>query len=321
MPRLAVSALILGLLVGTTTAFGVAEVLKLERSPIKRVRLAKVLSPTCDCRHADARLAFRLRRTDVFDAFVVDADGDPVRTLAEGTRRPPGWVMLRWDGRTDDGAVALDGAYRLRVHFPEEDRTITDPKTLRLDSRAPEIQLVSMAPRELSPDGDAMHDAAAIVWRSDEAARPLVLVDGEVAFRGRMTDAGTAAVTWDGTAHGTALAGGRYLVAVAARDAAGNVSAPTAPVMVLIRYIDVRESVVRARDGFVRIHVQTDAARYDLEIFRPGRPGQPLVLAGPNEPGPTLVRLAPNMRPGRYVLRVTANGHHDDVSVVVRKRS
>jgi hypothetical protein len=27
------------------------------------------------------------------------------------------------------------------------------------------------------------------------------------------------------------------------------------------------------------------------------------------------------MRPGRYVLRVTASGHHDDATVVVEKRS
>jgi hypothetical protein len=60
--RLAVSALVLGLVVGTTAAFGVAEALKLERSPIGRVRLGHVLSPTCGCRHAGIRLAFRLRR-------------------------------------------------------------------------------------------------------------------------------------------------------------------------------------------------------------------------------------------------------------------
>jgi hypothetical protein len=319
--RLAVWALLLGLLVATTTAFGVAEALKLERSPLARVRLARALSPNCGCWHAQARLAFRLRRAEVLNAVVVDADGNPVRTLLEGSRRPRGLVKLRWDGRTDAGTVAPDGAYRLRISFPDEGRTITPARTVRVDSQPPQVELVSLAPRRLSPDGDGTGDVAAIVWRSDEAARPLVLVDGEVALRGRKTDAGTATVMWDGTQHGTQLPAGRYLVALAARDAAGNVSAPTRPIPIRIGYIDVRESVVRARGGLVRVHVRTDARRYDLEIFRRGHPGAPLVLSGPNEPGLAVVRLAPNMPPGRYVLRVTANGHHDDVSVIVGRRS
>jgi hypothetical protein len=315
--RLAVWALLLGLLVATTTAFGVAEALKLERSPLARVRLARALSPDCGCWHAQARLAFRLRRAELLDVVVVDADGNAVRTLVDRSRHPRGLVKLRWDGRTDAGTVAPDGAYRLRISFPDESRTITPARTIRVDSRPPEVELVSMAPRRLSPDGDGTRDAAAIVWRSDEEARPLVLVDGEVAFRGRKTDAGTATVTWDGTQHGTPLPAGRYVVALAARDTAGNVSAPTKPVPVRIRYIDVRERVVHARGGVVRIHVRTDARRYDLEIFRRARPGTPLVLSGPNEPGLAVVRLAPSMSPGRYVLRVTADGHHDDVSVLV----
>ena len=321
MRRVAISALVLGLLVATTAAFGVAEALKLERSPVGRVRLTHVLAPTCGCPHASALLAFRLRRANIVDAAVIDADGNPVRTLAAGSRRRRGPVVLRWDGRTDDGAVVPDGAYRVRLDFPDEDRMITLPNAVRVDTQAPEIELVSLAPRRLSPDGDGINDAAAIVWRSGERALPLVLVDGVVAFAASMTDPGTAAVEWDGGAHGEPLAAGRYLVALAARDVAGNVSAATGAIAVRIRYISIRESTVRARHGFVRFHVSTDAQRYTSEVFRRGRPGEPLVSVGPNQPaGAARLRLAPNMRPGRYVLRVTANGHSDEAIVIVPAR-
>jgi hypothetical protein len=213
-----------------------------------------------------------------------------------------------------------DGAYRVRLDFPDEDRTITLPNPVRVDTQAPAIELVSVAPRRLSPDGDGIRDAAAIVWRSDERARPVVLVDDVVAFAGRTSEPGTAAVEWDGTAGGEPLAAGRYLVSLAARDVAGNLSTATEAVAVRIRYISLRESTVRARHGFVRFHVLTDAQRYTAEVFRRGHPGEPLVSAGPNEPGAAVLALAPEMAPGRYVLRVTANGHGDEAIVIVPAR-
>jgi hypothetical protein len=319
--RYAVTALILALLVGTTTAFALTQALKLERSPITRARLDHVFSPTCGCRRSTAHLAFRLRSADTLDLVIVDADGAPVRTLAAAAQHARGLVSVRWDGRDDNGALVPDGAYRLRVHLADDRRTIVVPTRMRVDTQAPEVELVSVAPRRLSPDGDGIRDTAAIVFRSDERARPLVLVDGVRAFAGRRTGPGSGTLVWDGTAQGKPLPAERYLVSLEARDRAGNVSTLTADVGVRVRYIEVAPSRLRGRPGdSVPFRVRTDAQRFDGKLFRRSRPGRSVSLLGPAEPGAALLRLPPNIRPGRYVLRVEANGHRDDALVIVRAR-
>jgi hypothetical protein len=318
--RVAVTGLVLGLLAATTVAFAVTEALKLERSPITRVRASGVVAPTCGCSHAVARLAFRLRRADTLDLVMVDVEDDPVRTLAVGSRRTSGRVVLRWDGRDDDGTVVPDGSYRLRVHLAHDRRTILVPNAVRVDTEPPAVELIGLKPRRISPDGDGRADATTITFRVSERARPLVLVDGAVVHVGKPVRAGTREVVWDGKRGHRPLGAGAHSLALAARDTAGNVSSPTESVTFRIRYLRLRESTVRARRGFLRVHVLTDARAYEWELFRRGKPGRPLVAAGPRRPGPALLRLPAKVRPGRYVLRVTANGHSDDAVVIVGSR-
>lgn len=321
MRRYAVTALVLALLVGTTTAFALTQVLKLERSPITRARVDHVFSPTCGCRQSTARVAFRLRRADTLDLVIVDAAGAPVRTLAAAASHARGPLAVRWDGRDDEGAIVPDGTYRLRVHLAEDRRTIVVPDRIRVDTQPPELELVSFAPRRLSPDGDGIRDSAAIVFRSDERVRPRVLVDGVGAFAGRRTGPGSAEVVWGGTARGRPLPAGGYLVSLEVRDRAGNVSTPTTGVGVRVRYIEVVPSTLHGRPGdSVPFRVLTDAQLFDGKLFRQSRPGRPVSLWGPAEPGAALLRLPRNIRPGRYVLRVEANGHRDDALVIVRAR-
>jgi hypothetical protein len=314
-------ALVLALLVGTTTAFALTQALKLERSPVARARIDPVFSPTCGCSRAMARLAFRLRREDTLDLDVVDADGDPVRTLATDEQRARGSVVVRWDGRDDQGELVPDGSYRLQVHLEHDRRTIVIPDRVRVDTQPPEVELVSIAPRRFSPDGDRKNDSAAIVFRSDERVRPVVLVDGARAFAGELTRAGSGEVLWGGTVDGGPLSAGAYLVSLEGRDRAGNVSAPTGAVSVRVRYVQLTPSVLRGRPGdLVPYRVRTDAERFDGSLFRPGRADRPVALWGPAETGRSLLRLPLNIRPGRYVLRVTANGHSADAVVLVRAR-
>lgn len=222
--------LVLALLVGTTTAFALTEVLKLERPPVALPRFSAVFSPTCACRRETARLAIRLRRADKIDAAILDADGDPVRTVAAGARAAAGRNVFRWDGRNDAGAVVPDGAYRLRLRFADAGRTILIPDVIRVDTVPPKAELVSLAPRRISPDGSRTR----IVLRLSERARTLVLANGELVFRGAFRDAGTVTLVWDGTARGRPLSPGRYVVTLEARDPAGNISAPTEGITVRV---------------------------------------------------------------------------------------
>ena len=222
--------LLLALLAGTTTAFALTEALKLEQSPVSRPRFKSVFSPTCACPQETARLAVRLRDADTIDAVIVDGDGNPVRTLASGERHAPGRMVFRWDGRDDRGEVVPDGTYRLRLHFAEADWTILIPDTVRVDTRPPTIQLVSLEPRRLERGGEG----ATIVVRLAERARPLLLANGELVLRGPVGNAGLVRLTWDGTVEGHSLSRGRYAITLEAEDRPGNVSAPTEPVIVRI---------------------------------------------------------------------------------------
>jgi hypothetical protein len=74
----------------------------------------------CDGRNSGSTtISFYLDRTDDVDVYVVNANGDIVRTVATG-RHMPRYVrnpygVFHWDGRLSDGRVAPDGSYYFRV--------------------------------------------------------------------------------------------------------------------------------------------------------------------------------------------------------------
>jgi hypothetical protein len=316
--RVAITALVVGLLVGTTAAFAITQALKLERSPIKAPRFSRAFSPTCDCPQSTARLAFQLRRADSLDIDLVDGDGERVRRLEDGARHGDGRVEVSWDGRDDDGEVVPDGAYRLRVHLDDDRRTIVIPNRIRVDTEAPRIQVVRVAPRAISPDGDGVNDFVSIRARVSERALPLVLVDGDLADRGRWMNRGRTSVRWPGTVHGHPLEAGTYDLALRARDTAGNVSAPIAAGFARIRFVEVAPSRLQARRGGVlRFHVETDAAKFRVRLFRLGDLRNP-VLSRQGDSANLALPLPRRIRPGRYLLRVTAVGRDDDVPVLIR---
>jgi FlgD Ig-like domain len=319
--RIAVTVLVLTLLAGTTVAFVLTEELKLERSPITRPRLDRVFGPTCSCPQRTARLVFRLRRADTIDAVIVDADGAAVRTLASGRRYAPGRLVFRWDGRNEDGAVVPDGPYRLRLRFAQERRTIVVPNVVRVDTEPPAVELVSLAPRVLSPDGDSRRDTARVAFRLGERARPLLLVDGRQAYRARVHAARSAAFRWPGTVAGRPLPAGRYTVTLRAQDLAGNVSEPTPATAVAIRYVELAQDSLRARRGGVlRFRVLTDAEQVRWALWPRGGTARRPLLTGAASPADVAVQLPARIRPGRYVLRVGASGHGAEAAVVVRAR-
>ncbi len=219
--------LLLALLAATTTAFALTEVLKLERTPISRPRFNVVFSPGCSCSRDSARLPIRLKKAETIDAAIVDSEGEEIRALAAASPREPGRTVLLWDGKDDRGAVVPDGIYRLRLHFERSNRSIVVPNPIRVDTRAPSIELVSVAPRAPMPA-----EEVTVAARSDERARLLVYANGELVARSRLGDPGVLRLTWDGTARGRPLAPGDYALTLAVRDRAGNISDQTVAVPV-----------------------------------------------------------------------------------------
>lgn len=134
MRRIAVTLFVVALLGGTAAAFAVTQVLKVEGQAISQPRVTKRFAPAARCGPRKATFTFKLHRSNAIDADVVDADGQAVRILATGMTRRRGWIRLTWDGSRNDGARASDGEYRLRLHLSREDRTITIPKAVLLES-------------------------------------------------------------------------------------------------------------------------------------------------------------------------------------------
>ncbi len=209
-------AVVAVLIAASGGAFVRAEQLKLERSPVATPRITKHLSTTCKpgphCVRT-AALGFALRTPATLELTLLDSGGHIVRTFtpAGGRRYPAGRVTLRWDGRTQNGAPAADGRYRLRVDLLSLGRAITIPDPVVLDTAPPTLTL-------LSPPGQVpVHYHVSEQARIYLSIRPAGGSPGTI-LRGRH---GHVAVPARDRLPGARMT----LVAV---DAAGNVSAPLA---------------------------------------------------------------------------------------------
>jgi hypothetical protein len=303
--RLAPTLLVAFLLAGTAVAFAVTQGLKLEKSPVFATRFADVFGPSLE---PPGTLRFKLRKRDTVTATVVDADGHPVRTLLDHEQRRPGRITLPWDGRTDTGAVAPEGKYRLRVRLADRRGTIQIPTEFRLDSSPPKLSVSGRVRSVFSPDRDGHADRVVIRYRTDEPARAILTVNGRQAEYGKLRERLARSADWVGKIEDRKLPPGRYVLRLRAEDAAGNLSPPSRAYVVRLRYIEIDAPQLVARAGTrFRVPVDTDAKRVRWR------------LAGRSGVGPARsLRVRAPARPGRYRLYVSVREHADLTHVVVR---
>ncbi len=302
------------LLVGSAVAFGVAERLKVERSPVTGTDVDKVFSPVCRCPQRRASIAFRLLRADRLKLSLLDDEGHEVRTLVAGERLARGLHEFFWNGRDDDGQLVVEGRYRPKVDLGRADRTIVLPNPIRVDMTAPVVRVVSVKPRTLSPDGDGRGDIVRIRYRANERVRGLLLVNGRVRVVSRSQRPGGVLQWLGGSANGGTLRPGMYRLAVQARDLAGNVSKRMAAAVVTLRYIHLEDGMVAAAPGErLRLRVDTDASRVRWILRR----GSSVVDRGIAR---RTIRLRAPATPGRYVLVAEAAGHPARTLVAVHRQ-
>jgi flagellar hook capping protein FlgD len=99
--------------------------LRREGLVIDTIHLTPSFSPGCHCQGDRATISFRIKGPDAIDLDVIDADGERVRRLAENRELQDRVVtVFHWNGKTDAGSLAPPGAYTLRVHERDRDRTI-----------------------------------------------------------------------------------------------------------------------------------------------------------------------------------------------------
>ncbi len=292
--RVLVAIVVAVLLGGSAAAFALTEQLKLERSPVYRTHVGKLLGPNCNCALRRIPIQFVLRKPGRISLVVVDSGGHVVRTLLGSGVRPRGLQTFSWNGRDDAGQVVPAGTYKPRLHLSREHRTILMPNPITVDPTPPRITGASLSPRVFSPDRDGRRDIVRIHYRATEPSRALVYVNGRPRVRTKRY-AETGVARWLGTGRPP----GRYRLTLRTMDLAGNVSAPVDLGVVRIHFISVGPHVqhvrAKARIGF---RVVTDARTYRWRLGHGG---------GVSRPGLLILR-AP-AQPGRYRLVATANGH------------
>ncbi len=228
-------AVVAGLFLATAIAFVETERLKLVRSPILDTVVSKALAPNCMCRTDRADITFRLRRRGLMSVEVVALDGRPVRRLAAHEFNA-GFASFVWYGRDGAGRPAHQGAYVVRVRLVSEHRTIVLPNVIRLDRTAPTVEF-TVAARRIVP-GRRLR----VRYRLSEPAHPLLFVDGKLVVQGRWPYL-RSSVDWFGRVSGLPVRAGEHRLTMRARDLAGNVSRPTAPVVVVV----VRQQRARSK--------------------------------------------------------------------------
>ena len=324
---------VFGLLVlATVGAFFVTQRLKREDPVVKQVELQRWISPNGDGRKDEARIAFRLPERDEVTVSIIDEKGDEVRRLVDGRRLGRGRHRFSWDGLTDDGAVAPDGEYRLRVTLREEGRSLNHPRPLLLDTTPPRPALVEVVPPLVAAGppprvrlrfrGETNPPAQFRVYRTD---RGLVR---EVA---RFSAArGADEASWDGRVNGRAAPEGTYAFSVTVQDRARNAgSAPPrlpptaagAPERTGVSVAGLRAAgpLEPVQAGSVaRVALGPGSRRFRWRLSRVG--SSRAVRQGRGSGGRLAFRLPRDARTGVHVLVIQAGGRRIDLPLAVRGR-
>jgi hypothetical protein len=302
--RILPTVVVLALLGCTAAAFAVTENLKLEKSPISRTSVDKVVAPD-SLSHKTASIQFVLRKPGRLTVEIVNGSGTVVRTLARSRPANRGAQLFNWNGRGDNAEVVPDGTYRPRVHLSAEHRTILLPNPIRMDATAPLIRLVWVRPRALAPFAKR-HNYVRIHYQTNEPAQALLYVDGEPKTHVKrfLRD---GKFSW-GPKAARYLSPGPHRVRLLSIDGATNVGPPSRALTIVVRDVEVRPHLVRVRAG----------KRFGLRILNAQRYAVHLGSLHKQRSGPLLVLRAPQ-QPGRYVLRVATDGHVARAAVVVTK--
>jgi FlgD Ig-like domain len=186
---------------------------------------------------ASTTISFYLDRTDDVDVYVVDANGDSVRTVASGRHMPKDvrnpYGVFHWDGRLADGRVAPDGTYYFRVALRHQGRTIDLTNVpVKVKTTAPRPVVLSVSPPVI-PSGSGNRDvtirfggnetraATVLLYRADRPGGPRLVKTFLAAGNGQPA-------VWNGTINGRPAPAGTYLVGLEVTDAACNTGrAPT----------------------------------------------------------------------------------------------
>ena len=135
-------------LVGATfSAFFAAQRLKGAPPVVRVTKMTKFFSPNGDGVRDRNDIHVSVKQRDDVTVSVVDRDGGEVRRLVSNVpARPFRPLDVSWDGRTDEGGVAPDGSYRLRIALRREGRSVTVQRQMIVDTTPPKPVVVRRPP-------------------------------------------------------------------------------------------------------------------------------------------------------------------------------
>jgi hypothetical protein len=181
------------------------------------------------------------------------------------------------------------------------------PNPIRVDVTPPRVTSFTARPLVISPDGDGRSDSATIRDRLSERAVVELYVGATRAVR-KLGTRPRGTIRWNGTAAGEPLPEGVYRLRLVARDVAGNLGPRSGSRTVRIRFLALgRDRIVAAPGSRFAILALSHARRLRWSLG---------ARSGVARPG--TLRLRAPVRPGRYTLRVEANGHVRRAAVIVR---
>jgi hypothetical protein len=332
------------LIAATFAAFFVAQRLKHSPALFPQFGRTPLFSPNHDGRKDLERISFELKQSDLVTVTILDSEGDPVRELVSDRSLPARQrLRLTWDGRTDQGRLAHDGVYRIRVTLRQQGRNVIYPQSFRLDTTPPHPIVTWIGPahsRRPAPELLPRHDGRpATIHFLAPGTNVRVLIyrtsPGPIALvRSHRLPNGTRSWDWGGETNGRRMVThGTFLAVVQCRDKAGNVgnSAPLdhrgLPILpygqllrghggITVRPLAVQPPYVPVAPGSLTtfgIDSRQAAYRWDVR-----RVGSPRILASGAKTKPALHVHAPSNGSGAYLLEVRARGTLQEVPFAVQ---
>jgi hypothetical protein len=337
------------LVLATFGAFFAAQRLKATPSVVGEFRHNPFFSPNHDGRFDRATVRFEIRKRGRVSLAVVDADGDVVRELIDDdTFLPYHEIRARWDGTDEDGARAPDGVYRYRITLPDQGRNVVIPESVRLDTTPPKPRVIAIGPAkdkvprpELLPlpgGGEAV--VHFIAPRAKSARKKILLFKtgpGPVKQVGPPIPLADDATQWRWSAQtetGRPVSPGTYLVAIQARDQAGNIG--TSPPLdrrglpaitygrplpgrggITVRYLGVQPPPAPVAVGKpVAFGVDPRGERWAYTVRRVG--SNEIVARGGHTRGGVFRITAPGEESGVYLFDVRTRTRHVKVPFAVQ---
>jgi hypothetical protein len=337
------------LVLATFGAFFAAQRLKATPSVVGEFRHNPFFSPNHDGRFDRATVRFEVRKRGRVSLAVVDADGDVVRELIDDdTFLPYREIRARWDGTDEDGARAPDGVYRYRITLPDQGRNVVIPESVRLDTTPPTPRVISIGPAkdkvprpELLPVPGGGEAVVHFIAPSAKSARKKVLLfktgPGPVKQVGAPIPLADDATQWRWSAQtetGRPVSPGTYLVAIQARDQAGNIG--TSPPLdrgglpsitygrplpgrggITVRYLGVQPPPAPVAVGKpVAFGVDPRGERWTYTVRRVG--SNEVVARGGHTRGGVFRVTAPGQESGVYLFDVRTRTRHVTVPFAVQ---